>query len=144
MDLSRRKGVAGLLVGVISHRKLPRAADLKNTRKTDVGEVSVAVEPVCRPGAAIGVAVGGGLVVRAPHFPPSPVLLLPPRLRLMRLMSASLLVLPLFASVILLTGGLEFGAVALIGVKFVAVVASYVAEIPPRCLYDDAVSRDTS
>ena len=31
--------------------------------RTDLGEVGVAVEPVCRRGAAIGVVVGGGLVI---------------------------------------------------------------------------------
>ena len=52
-----------LLVGVVSHRKFPRTADPRNTRGMNLGEVGVAVEPVCRPGAAIGVAVGGGLAV---------------------------------------------------------------------------------
>ena len=62
---------AGLLVEVSSHREMPRASDPRNTPRTDLGEVGVAIEPIFRPGAAIGVAVGGGLVVSAVHFPPS-------------------------------------------------------------------------
>ena len=85
-------------------------------------EVSVAVESVCRPGVAIGIALSGCLVVWVPHFPPSPLLLLPPRLRLMRLMSTSLLVLPLSASPILLMSCFNVGAVVLIGAELVAVV----------------------
>ena len=63
LDLSHRDLDAGLLVGVISHREIPRASDPKNPRRTDLSEMSVDVEPVCRPGVAIGVVVGGGLVV---------------------------------------------------------------------------------
>ena len=48
---------------VISHREVPRTADPRNARRTDLGEVGVAVKPVCRRGAAIGVDVGGGLVI---------------------------------------------------------------------------------
>ena len=47
-------------------------------------------------------------------FSPSPLLLLSDRLRLIRLMSASLLVAPLSASPILVMGCLEVGAVVLI------------------------------
>ena len=43
-----------------------------------MGKMGVAVEPVFRPGSAIGVAVGGGLIIWAPHLPPFPLLLLPP------------------------------------------------------------------
>ena len=53
----------GLLVGVVSHRKIQRAADPRSTRRTDLGKVDVAVERVCQPGAAIGVTMGGSLVV---------------------------------------------------------------------------------
>ena len=70
--------------------------------------------------------------------------MLPARLRLIRLMSAALLVLPLSASPILLMSCLEFGAVVLIVAKLVAVVTIYLAEVPPRRLHSDAASRDTS
>ena len=106
--------------------------------------MGVAIEPVCRPGAAIGVAVGGGLVVSVPRFPSPPRLLLLPWLRVMRLTSASLLVLPSSASLILLTSCLNVGAVVLIVAKLVAVVAIYVAEVSPRRLHGDVASRDTS
>ena len=49
-------------------------------------------------------------------------------------MSATLLVLPSFASLIRI----------LIMAELVAVVAIYIAEVPPRRLYGDAASRDTS
>ena len=65
-------------------------------------------------------------------FPPTPLLLLPPRLRLMRLMSASLLVLLLSASLVLLMACIEVGAVILIVAKLFEVVAIYVAEVLPR------------
>ena len=76
--------------------------------------------------------------------PSSPLLLLLPRLRLMRLMSASMLVLPASASLILLIDCLKVGAVVLIVAKLDAVVAIYVAEVSPRRLYSDAASSDTS
>ena len=109
-------------------------------------EVGIVVGPVCRPGAAIGVAVGGGLVVRASHFPLSPLLLLPPRLQLIRLMTTLLLVLilPSSAPLILLMDCLKVGAIILIVAELVAVVVIYAAEVPPRRLYCDAASRDTS
>ena len=62
----------------------------------------------------------------------------------MRLTSASLLVLPSSASLILLMDCLKVGAVVLIVAELVAVVAIYVAEVPPRRLHGDAASRDTS
>ena len=67
-----------------------------------------------------------------------------PRLRLLRLMSASLLVLPLFAPLVLLMDCLKVGAVVLIVAELVAVVAIYVAQIQPRRLHGDAASHDTS
>ena len=70
--------------------------------------------------------------------------LLSARLRLIQLMSASLLVVPLSASPILVMGCLEVGAVALIVVELIAVVTIYFAEVPPRRLHGDAASRDTS
>ena len=76
-------------------------------------------------------------------FPPSPVLLLP-RLRLMRLMSASLLVLPLSGSLVLQTDCLKVGAVLLIMAELLAAVAIYAAEVPPQRLHGDAASGDTS
>ena len=69
--------------------------------------------------------------------------MLPARLRLVRLVSASLLVLPLPASPILMIGCLEIGAFVLIVTKLVAVVTIYLAEISPRRLHGDAASRDT-
>ena len=83
-------------------------------------------------------------MVWAPHLLLSPLLLLPPRLQRMRLMSALLLMLPLYASLIRLTGFLKFGAVVLIVAELVAVVAICVAEVLPRRLQGDASSRDTS
>ena len=77
-------------------------------------------------------------------FSLSPLLLLPPRLRLMRLMSASLIVLLSSPSLILLTDCLKVGTVVLIVAELVAVVAIYVAEVSPRRLHDNAASRDTS
>ena len=62
----------------------------------------------------------------------------------MRLMPASLLVLPLYASLILLAGCLTISAVVLIVAELVVVVEIYVAGVPPRRLHDDAASRDTS
>ena len=50
----------------------------------------------------------------------------------MRLMSTSLLVLPLSTSLILLTDCLEVGAVVLIVTELVAAVGICVAEAPPR------------
>ena len=106
--------------------------------------MGVAVEPFCRYGAVIGVAVGGGLIVEAPHLPLSPLLLLPPRLRLMRLMSASLLVLPSSALLVLLMDCLKVDSVILIVPQLHVVVGIYVDEVPPRRLHDAAASRDTS
>ena len=76
--------------------------------------------------------------------PPPPLLLLPARLRLMRLMSASLLVLPSSASLILLMDCLKLGAVVLVVAELVVVMAVYVAEVWPYRLHGDAASRDTS
>ena len=70
--------------------------------------------------------------------------LLPARLRLIRLMSASLLVVSLSASPILVMDCLEVGAVVLILAKFVAVVIVYFAEDPSRRLHGNAEFRDTS
>ena len=111
---------------------------------TNLGEVGVAVEPVCWPGAVIGVVVGGGLLVCTPRLSPSPLLLLPARHRLIRLMSASLLVVPLSASPIRVMYCLDVGAVVLIVAKLVAVVTIHLTEVPPRRLHGDATSRDTS
>ena len=72
------------------------------------------------------------------------MLLLPPRLRLIRLMSTSLLVLPLSASLILKADCLEVGAAVPIVVKLVAVVTIFVAEVPLHRLHGDAASRDFS
>ena len=66
------------------------------------------------------------------------------RLRLIRLMSASLLVVSLSASPILVMDCLEVGAVVLIVAKLVAVVTIYLAEDPPGRLHGDAAFRDTS
>ena len=76
-------------------------------------------------------------------FPTLPSAADVPRLRLIRQMSASLLVLPSSASLILLMNCLKVGAVVLIAAEFVAVVAIYVAEVPPRRPHGDAASRDT-
>ena len=63
----------------------------------------------------------------------------------MRLMFASLLIiLPLSASLILLTDYLDVGAVVLIVAKLVAIVIICVAKVPPRHLHSDTASRDTS
>ena len=62
----------------------------------------------------------------------------------LRLMSTSLLVLPLSLSLILLTDCLEVGAVVLIGAKLVAVVAFCIAETLSLNLHGDAAFRDTS
>ena len=62
----------------------------------------------------------------------------------MQLMSASLLDLPLSASLILLTDCLKVGAAVHIVVELVTVVPIYVAEAPPCRLHGDAASRDTS
>ena len=59
-------------------------------------------------------------------------------------MSASLLVLPLYASLIMLTDCLTFGAVVLIVAETVVVVVIDVVEVPPRRLHDDAAFCDTS
>ena len=59
-------------------------------------------------------------------------------------MSSSLLLLPLSASLILLTDCVEVGTVDLIVAKLVAVGAFCVAEAPLRCLQGDATSHDTS
>ena len=74
----------------------------------------------------------------------TPLLLLPlsPRLWLMRLMSASLLVWPLSSSLILLVDYLEVRAVVLIVTEPAIVVAIGVAEVPPRRLHGDAASRN--
>ena len=52
--------------------------------------------------------------------------------------------LPLFASLVLLTDYYKVGAVVVIIAKLVVVVESFVAEVPPRRFHDDAASRDTS
>ena len=66
------------------------------------------------------------------------------RLRLMRLMYASLLVLPLSASLILLTDCLEIGAVVLIVAELIAVGVICVTEVPPCRLHGDVASHDAS
>ena len=63
---------------------------------------------------------------------------------MIRLRSPSLLVLLLSALLILLMDFIRVGAVVLIAAELVAVVAIYVAEIPPCRLHGDAASRDTS
>ena len=77
-------------------------------------------------------------------FAPSPLLLLPSRLRLMRLMSTSLLVLPSSASLILLMDCLKLDAVVLVVTELVVVMAVYVVEVWPYRLHGDGASRDTS
>ena len=72
------------------------------------------------------------------------MLLHPPQLWLIRLMSASLLVLLLSMSLILLMNCLEAGAVILIVDERVTVVENRVAEVPPLHLHSDAASGDTS
>ena len=62
----------------------------------------------------------------------------------MRLMSASLLVLPSSASLILLMDCLKLGAVVLVVAELVVVMAVYAAEVWPYRLHGDAASRDTS
>ena len=52
----------------------------------------------------------------------------------MRLMTASLLVLPLSVSLVLLTDCLKIDAVVLIVAELVAVGTIYAAEVPPRRL----------
>ena len=52
--------------------------------------------------------------------------------------------LPLSASLIVLTDCLEVGAVTLIVAEIVAVVAICVAGVPLRRLYGNAASHDTS
>ena len=59
-------------------------------------------------------------------------------------MSASLLVVLLFASPILVMDFLEVDAVVLIVAELVAVVTIYLAEVPPRRLHGDATFRNTS
>ena len=68
-------------------------------------------------------------------MPPSPLLLLPPRFWLVQLMSASLLELPSSALLILLLDCLKLGSVFLIVAELVAVVATYVAEVPGDAAY---------
>ena len=67
-------------------------------------------------------------------FPPLPSATAAPRLWLMRLMTASLLVLPLSVSLVLLTDCLKIDAVVLIVAELVAVGTIYAAEVPPRHL----------
>ena len=62
----------------------------------------------------------------------------------MRLMSASLLVLPSSASLILQMDGLKVGTLVLVLAEIIVVVAIYVAEVLPRRLYGDTASRDIS
>ena len=59
-------------------------------------------------------------------------------------MPAWLFVLPLSASLILLTDCLEVGTFILIGAELVAVVEFRVFEGPPRRLHGSAASRDIS
>ena len=59
-------------------------------------------------------------------------------------MSASLLVLPSSASPILLMSCLNVIVVVLIVAKIVALVAIYVAEVPPHRLHGDDASRNIS
>ena len=59
-------------------------------------------------------------------------------------MPASLLVVPLSASPILVMGCLEVGAVVLIMDELVSVVTIDFGEVPPRRLHGNATSRDTS
>ena len=70
-------------------------------------------------------------MIRALQLPPSPLLLLSARLRLIRLMSASLPAVPLSASPILVMDCLEVGTVVLIVAELFAVVTIYFAEVPP-------------
>ena len=77
-------------------------------------------------------------------FPPFPSAAAAPRLRLMQLMSASLRVLPLSASLILLTDCLEVGAAVLIVTELDAEVAICVAEVSPCSLRGGATSHDIS
>ena len=69
--------------------------------------------------------------------------MLPARLQLVRLVSASLLMLPLHASPVLVMGCLEVSALVLIVAELVAVVTICLAEVSPRRLHGDAASRDT-
>ena len=75
---------------------------------------------------------------------PPPSALLSVRLRLIWLMSASLLVVPMSASSTLVMGCLEVGAVVLVVAELVAVVTIYLPEVSPRRLHGDATFRDTS
>ena len=75
---------------------------------------------------------------------PASLLLLPPWLQLMRLMYASLLVLPLSASLVLLMDCLKVRAVILMAAELVEVVAIYAAGVPPCRLNGDAVSHNSS
>ena len=61
----------------------------------------------------------------------------------MRLMYASLLMLPLFASLILLMDCLEVGAVVHVVAELVAVLPFCVAEVPRRRLHGDAAFHET-
>ena len=70
--------------------------------------------------------------------------MLPARLRLVRLVSASLLMLPLPASPILVMSWFVVGAFVLTVAELVAVVTIYLAQASPRRLHGDAASRDTS
>ena len=64
--------------------------------------------------------------------------------RVVLLVSASMLVLPLPASPILVMGCLNVGAFVLIVAELVAVVKIDHAEVSPRRLHGGAASRDTS
>ena len=59
-------------------------------------------------------------------------------------MSASLLVVTLSASPILVMDCLEVGAVVRVMAELVVVVTIYFAEVPPRRLHGNDLSRDTS
>ena len=74
----------------------------------------------------------------------TPLLLLPPPASADVTDSVSVLVLPLFAPLILLTGSLKVGAAVLIVAELVAVVKICVAEVSPRHLHGDAASDDIS
>ena len=68
------------------------------------------------------------------NISPLPSATAAPRLWLMRLMTASLLVLPLSVSLVLLKDCLKIDAVVLIVAELVAIGAIYAAEVPPRRL----------
>ena len=76
-----------------------------------------------------------------PIFTLSLFLQLPLRLRLLRVMSALMVVLPLPTSLILLIDCLELGVVVLTVFELVAVVIICIVEVPPRCLHGDAKTR---